>query len=108
MFEPAWPFLSNKKYKIPGRLNATLSPTKGNEILFLHKGRTFLDVRCVYSQMATTILEKSAASIIVEVVLVSICQTMRHHIQVHCNLGTAVGCLLVIACVTGRCGCVVK
>jgi hypothetical protein len=49
-------------------------------------------VRCVFSQMVTTILEKSAASIIVEATLVSICQTTRHHIQGYFNLDTAVGC----------------
>jgi hypothetical protein len=92
MFEPVWPSLGNKKYQILGRLNAPLSPKKRNEIAFLHKDRIFSDVRRVFSQMVTTILEKSAASIIIEAMLVSICQTMKRHIQGYFNLDTAVGC----------------
>ena len=73
MFEPAWPSSGNKKYQIFGMLNEPLSPTKRYEIAFLHKGRIFSDVRCVFSQIVTTILEQSAASIIMEAMLVSIC-----------------------------------
>jgi hypothetical protein len=43
-------------------------------------------VRCVFSQMVTTILEESAASIIMEAMLVSICQTTKCHIQGYFNL----------------------
>ena len=92
IFEPGWPSSDNKKYQILGRLIAPLSPTKRNEIAFLHKDRIFSDVRCVFSQMVTTILEKSAASIIVEAMLVSICQTTKRHMQGYFNLDTAVGC----------------
>ena len=73
-------------------LNEPLSPTKRYEIAFLHKGRIFSDVRCVFSQIVTTILEQSAASIIMEAMLVSICWTTRRHIQGYFNLDTAVGC----------------
>lgn len=73
-------------------LNVPLSPKKRNDIAFLDKDRIFSDVHCVFSQVVTTILEKSAASIIVAAMLVSICQTMRRHIQGYFNLDIAIGC----------------
>ena len=39
LFQPAWP--SSEKYKISGKLNATLCSMQRNEISFVYKGQLF-------------------------------------------------------------------